>query len=223
MPEQPSTPASTTPDWGKGARRRIPFYIVSAILLAVLAAVLTFNYLQDVRAAAVPTGKAVVALQDIRLGTTITGDMVELRDVPEAALPPSRITSISDVAGRVATMPLSAGEVLLPSKVSAPGEGGLSSQLPDGRWAMVLPSGWMISPVPELSPGDRIELLTYLEGQPPGEASVVVSAVEVLAFSGDTSNPGQLTLAVTLDEAITILYARVNGFTLLPLLRPRGG
>lgn len=216
-------PPSTTPDWEKGARRRIPFYIVTAILLAILAAVLTFNYLEDVRAAAVPTGRAIVVLKEIRPGTTIRADMVELRDVPEAALPASRITSVSDAVGQVAAMPLSAGEVLLAGKVSGPGEGGLSSQLPDGRWAMVLPSGWMISPVPELSPGDRIELLTYQEGQPPEQASVVVSAVEVLGFSGDASSPGQLTLAVTLDEAITILYARVNGFTLLPLLRPRGG
>jgi Flp pilus assembly protein CpaB len=222
MPKSASPPPSTTPDWESSARRRVPFYLVTALLLAILAAVLTYNYLEGVRAAAVPTGKAVIALQDIRPGTAIQRDMVEVRDVPEAALPSSRLTTVSEAVGRLASMPLSAGEVLLSSKVSGGPEFSLSSRLPDGRWGMVLPAGWMISPVPELSPGDRIELLTYQGGQPVDEASVVVSAVEVLQFSGDSSNPAQLTLAVTLDEAISILYARVNGFTLLPLLRPRG-
>lgn len=222
MPESASHPPSTTPDWESGARRRVPFYLVIALLLAILAAVLTYSYLEEVRAAAVPTGKAVVALQDIRPGITIGEEMVDVRDVPEAALPADRLTSEAEVVGRLASMPISTGEVLLPSKVSGGPEFGLSSRLPDGRWGMVLPPGWMISPVPELSPGDRLELLTYQAGQPLDEASVVVSAVEVLQFSEDSGDPGQLTLAVTLDEAISILYARVNGFTLLPLLRPRG-
>lgn len=222
MPEIASPPPSTTPDWESNARRRVPFYLVTALLLAILAAVLTYNYLEDVRAAAVPTGKAVVVLQDIRPGTTIEEAMVEVRDVPEAALPSQRLTSESEVVGRLARMPLAAGEVLLPGKVGGGPEFSLSSRLPDGRWAMVLPPGWMISPVPELSSGDRIELLTYQAGQPLEEASVVVSAVEVLQFSGAPDEPGELTLAVTLEEAISILYARVNGFTLLPLLRPRG-
>jgi Flp pilus assembly protein CpaB len=222
MPETASPPPSTTPDWESSARRRVPFYLVTALLLAILAAALTYSYLEDVRAAAVPTGKAVVALQDIRPGTAIEEAMVEVRDVPEAALPPQRLTSESEVVGHLASVPLAPGEVLLPSKISGGPEFSLSSRLPDGRWAMVLPPGWMISPVPELAPGDRIELLTYQAGQLLDEASIVVSAVEVLQFSGAPGDPGQLTLAVTLDEAISILYARVNGFSLLPLLRPQG-
>jgi Flp pilus assembly protein CpaB len=123
----------------------------------------------------------------------------------------------------VAVVPISAGEVLLPNKLSGGPGGGLSARLPDGRWAMVLPAGWLISPVPELGTGDRIELLAYQAGQPIEEAAVIVSAVEVLAAGGRAESLESLTLAVTLEEATTILYARANGFALLPLLRPEGG
>ena len=87
---------------------------------------------------------------------------------------------------------------------------------------MVLPSGWLVSPVPDIILGDRIDLVAYLSGQPVVEAGVIVGAVEVLEFKGSSANPERLTLAVTLEEAIAILYARANGFNLLTLLRPEG-
>jgi hypothetical protein len=110
----------------------------------------------------------------------------------------------------------------LPIRLSG-GEGGLASRLPDGRWAMVLPSGWLAAPLPSLAAGDRIELMAYQAGQPADEAGVIVSAVEVLEVVGPPERIDGLALAVTLQEAEVILYARTNGFTLLPLLRRQGG
>jgi hypothetical protein len=87
---------------------------------------------------------------------------------------------------------------------------------------MVLPAGWLVTPLPELDRGDRLDLLAYAVSQPAETAGVVVEAVEILAApSGGGGN--QVTLAVTLQEAIAVVYARANGFQLLPLLRPRGG
>lgn len=214
--------ADTTPDWNASSRRRAPFYLAVAILLAILAGLAVYAYLDQIRQQSVPTGQALVVRQAVRPGDVLTLDMVEVRAVPLAILPDGSLTDESQIVGRTAIVPIAAGEILLLGKLSAEGGGGLSARLPDGRWAMVLPVGWLLSPVPEIAPGDRLDLLGYQKGGSQSSAGLVVSAVEVLVVHGEKTNPDHLTLAVTLDEAVAIVYARANGLSLLALLRPGG-
>ena len=223
MQRSAAPPPETTPSWAAGVRRRIPFYLLAAFLLALLAAVITFIYLEQLRASMVPTATALVARQAIRPGETITETMVEVRAVPEAVVPTERLTSSMQAVGRTALVPLSAGEVILPQRLSGTGEAGLSRRLPDGRWAMVLPGSWLASPIPEIGAGDRVDLLAYQAGQPADQAAVIVSAIEVLAVTGTAADAEALTLAVEIEEAAAVTYSRANGFLLLPLLRPAGG
>lgn len=223
MQRSSAPPPETTPSWAAGVRRRLPFYLLAAFLLALLAAVVTFIYLEQLRASMVPTAAALVARQAIRSGETIAEAMVEVRAVPEAVVPAERLTSPEQAVGRAALVPLAAGEVILPQRLSGAGEAGLSQRLPDGRWAMVLPGSWLASPIPEIGVGDRVDLLAYPPGQPVDQAAVIVSAIEVLGITGAPSEAEALTLAVELEEAAAITYARANGFLLLPLLRPAGG
>lgn len=219
----PTSPLpETSPNWAASARRRLIFYLFAAILLAALAGVLTFAYLDRLRASSLPSSPAVVALTDIQPGTVIDETMVELKPLPDAAVPVTALTDVSQAIGRVAAVPISAREVLLPSRFVGGGGEGLSGRLPDGRWAIILPAGWLISGTPELIEGDRLEIMAYQAGQPADQVGVIVTAVEVLAMSGSPANPDRLTLAVDLDQARTILYARANGFSLLGLLRPAG-
>ena len=46
----------------------------------------------------------------------------------------------------------------------------------EGQWAMVLPAGWLVSPVPGLNPGDRLDVLGYQTGQPVEEAGLIVKS-----------------------------------------------
>ena len=212
----------TSPNWAASARRRLVFYLFAALLLAALAGILTFVYLDRLRAASLPSNPAVVALVDITPGAVIDETMVELKLLPDAALPAGALTDTSQAIGRIAAVPISAREVLLPSRFVGGGGEGLSGRLPDGRWAMILPVGWLVSGTPELIEGDRLEIMAYQAGQPADQIGVIVTAVEVLAISGPPANPDRLTLAVDLDQARSILYARTNGFSLLGLLRPAG-
>ncbi len=221
---RPAVPSpETTPSWASGVRRRLPFYLLAALLLALLAGVVTFIYLEQLRASMVPAAAALVARLSIRPGETITETMVEVRAVPEAIVPPERLTSVAQAIGRTVLVPLAAGEVILPQRLSGADEAGLSRRLPDGRWAMVLPGAWLASPIPEIGTGDRVDLLAYQSGQPADQAAVIVSAIEVLTVAGSPSQAEALTVAVELEEAAAVTYARANGFLLLPLLRPAGG
>lgn len=217
----PKTP-ETSPAWSQTGRRRALLYLLGALLLATLAAVLTFLYLDNLRSQSVPTAEAVVASREIRPGSVITADSVELRGVPGPTLPEGALTSTNEAVGRTAAFPLASGEVVLARDLVAEGGAGISGQLPDGRWAMILPAGWLVSPVAPLGSGDRLDLVAYQSGDPAEEAGVIVTEVEVLEVPGQEGE-GRLILAVTMEEAISILYSHSNGFELLALLRPRGG
>lgn len=219
---QNTSAPETTPDWSSSARRRAPFYLAAAFLLAILAGLAAFAFLDGIRQQTVPTGQAPVVNQAIRPGDVLTADSVEVRSVPAGILPDGALTEMSQALGRTAVVPIAAGEVLLSGKLNPEGGGGLSSRLPDGRWAMVLPSGWLLSPVPEIAAGDRIDLLGYQRGAPLSTAGLIVTSVEVLVVYGNKDNPDRLTLAVTMDQATAIGYARANGLNLLALLRPGG-
>jgi Flp pilus assembly protein CpaB len=218
MDQRPAPTPATTPNWASGTQRRIPFYLLAALLLAALAGGVTFLYLERLRAEALPSATALVAISDIPVGTLLSESMVETRHVPKAILPVGSLTAPRDAIGRRAVVPIAAGEVLLPGKLSGGPQAALSNRLRDGRWAMVLPGAWLASPLPELIVGDRIDLLAYQPGQPVSEAALIVQGVEVLQFEAE-----HLTLAVNLEEASGIVYGRANGFVLLPLLRAAGG
>lgn len=222
MGQHVPAPPQTTPNWSAGFRRRVPFYILAALLLGIIAAVLTFIYLDRLQAQAIPTTDVVLAVQDIHPGEEILAVGVEVRPVPASIIPAGAFSDVSEVIGRITANPIQASEIILPKDIEGERGSGLSARLPDGRWAMVLPSGWLVSPVPAIIPGDRIDLIAYLSGQPVKEAGVIVGAVQVLEFKGSSENPDRLTLVVTIEEAIAILYARSNGFNLLALLRPEG-
>ncbi len=223
MPQPIPASPETTPQWATGVRRRIPFYLLASLLLALLAAVVTFIYLEQARAAMVPSAPALVARSGIRPGETITEAMVEVRAVPEGVVPADRLVDVAQAVGRVALVPLAENEIILPQRLSGGGPGGLAGHLPDGRWGMVLPDGWLATPIPGLIAGDRIDILAYQPGQPIAEAVVIAAGLEVLVAQDGKDHAGGLVVAVTIDEAAALAYARANGFLLLPLLRPTGG
>ncbi len=220
-----STPhaTGTTPSWSGGFRRRIPFYILVAILLSLVSAVLTFLYLEDLRARSVPNLTVVVALRDIRPGVTLTGEDVGLQEAPEGIVPSGHFTELDHVLGRSPLAMIHEKEVILSFDLAGGEQSSLSDRLPDGRWAMILPAAWLVSPVPTIREGDHVDLMAYLAGQPREELGLVVSAVECIGFTPGSERAEYLTLAVTEDEAQSILFARANGYSLLLLLRPAGG
>jgi Flp pilus assembly protein CpaB len=220
MEQNNTTPPETTPNWAGGFRRRIPFYILAALVFGLVAALLAFLYLDRLQREALPTEQVVVLTADLEAGTELTSERVILRGVPGDVIPEGSLKDIGQAIGRVLARPMRANEILLRSDFVGEAGSGLSARLPDGRWAMVFPAGWLVSPLPPLIRGDRLDLMAYQAGQPVDEVGIIVSGVEVLEFEGTPTSPERLTLAVDLDQATAVLYARTNGFSLLALLRP---
>jgi Flp pilus assembly protein CpaB len=220
MEQKNTAPPETTPNWAGGFRRRIPFYILAALVFGLVAALLAFFYLDRLQREALPTEQVVVLTDDLEAGSELTDDLVILRSVPADVIPEGSLNDSGQAIGRMLARPMRANEILLRSDFVGEAGSGLSARLPDGRWAMVFPAGWLVSPVPPLIRGDRLDLMAYQAGQPVEEVGIIVSNVEVLEFVGTSSSPERLTLAVDLDQATAVLYARTNGFSLLALLKP---
>jgi Flp pilus assembly protein CpaB len=217
----PAGPAPrTSTSWSDDSRRRTWLYVAIALMLALLAGLLTYQYLDDLQRKSLPTAGAVVARQSIDPGEEIAAAAVERRDVPVVVVPDSALTSVEQAVGRRARFGLEANEVVLRRDVAADEAAGLSGRLPDGRWAMVLPAGWLVSPLAEHAEGDRLDLLAYQAGQASSEAALIVQSVEIVSLPDDRA--GSVTLSVSLEQAVSIVYARSNGFQVVGLLRPRG-
>jgi hypothetical protein len=86
---------------------------------------------------------------------------------------------------------------------------------------MVFPVGWLASPLPEISAGERIDILAYPPGTPVDQAGLIVEGVELIGRDDTGEGLDRVTLAVSLEQATSILYAQVNGFRLLGLIRSK--
>jgi Flp pilus assembly protein CpaB len=213
----------TTPDWQAAVRRRTQFYLLVAFLLAVLFGVLVFQFFTQQRGTepGVLT-MAVFANEDIPIGTTITADMLVVRNVSGNAVPPLYYTFTEQVVGRVALYPLVAGEVILPGKLMGDQGGPMAQRCPDGYWCLSIPTKWFVAAPPNLAQGDSLEIAAVQPGNPLGDAGYIATQVLVVALPQGSDDDAYV-LAVDDQEALSILYAHANEFQLLVLLRPAGG
>ncbi len=220
-PRGPEAP-ETSPGWSFGAADRLPTYALIALLLALFAGLLTYRYLESLRAASVPSQDVLVATKAISIGEAVTSDMIDRQRVPLAVLPEGSLRESSQAVGRVAAAAIAPRQILLEADFAGAASR-LAARLPQGRWALNLPSGWLAAPPIGVVSGDRIDLLAYHPGESADQAGLIVREVIVLQVDAENETIHRLILAVTLEEAAALLVARANGFLVLGLLRPKGG
>jgi len=214
---------TTTPDWQAAVRRRTRFYLLVSILLAVLFGVLVFQFFsRQQRIAPGELIPAVFAAQEIKSGTTLTAEMLDVREVSVRAIPGSHFSYQEQAIGKVTLYPLVEGEVLLPEKLAGDRGGAIAQRCPAGKWCVSIPVTWFIAAPPDLAVGDRLEIASVLPGKSLDEVGFIATTVQVVALPGDEEFPAYV-LAVDGQEALSLLYARANEFQLLVLLRPTGG
>lgn len=175
---------------------RVQFIL--AIGLGLIAAFLVWNYsiqLQDqVRVArqqqaaptqVIPMTDVVVAVQDIPSRTTLTSDLVKVIQVPVQAKLPLALTNVDDAAGKVAEVPISAGEQILPIKFALDqGNTTFANGIPAGRRAVAFTISEIIGVGGLVVPGDHVDVIVTYE-IPGGisRATTLLQNVEILALS----------------------------------------
>ncbi len=144
-----------------------------------------------------------------------------MRDVSFTAVPESHLSHKEEAIGKIVLYPLVEGEVVLPEKLAGDQGSALAQRCPTGNWCVSIPISWFIASPPDLSKGDRVEIASALPGQNLEETGFIATNVQVVMMPGLDDFPAYI-FALDDQEALSLLYARVNEFQLLVLLRPAG-
>ena len=121
-------------------------------------------------APAIETEEVLVAVRDIRLGTTLNTNSVAWREWPRSGIPDTYIIrsqlpdGAEEVIGAIAKATFYAGEPIGPAKLARTDGGFLSAMLPAGMRAIALPINADTSAGGFILPNDRVDVLMTRRG-----------------------------------------------------------
>jgi len=152
---------------GRAAGRTNRHYLVLAVVLALLSAVLVYAAISRVdegdSGSPVSVTTVVVAKEAIPARTEILGSMVELRQVPINARSDLALGGIEEAVGKVTRYPFAANEQVLSSKIVASdvpaGGEALSFVIPEGMRAVSISTNQVLSAGGLILPGDYVDIL----------------------------------------------------------------
>ncbi len=218
-----------------------------ALLLAVIAALLTYYYISEKEAAVkadVTPLKVLVAKKPINRGAVLTAEKVMIDEIPGAYVMPGAMASPSkkgvvqqwrEVKGQFAVVPIAKGEQILPNKLSKilPGFAGV---VPEGMRIISLALDASAAVGGHVRPGNHVDVLgtfehTYKKAK---RITTVMMAQNVLitAVGDQTTSSGSrnktpyqlaghgsltVSLAVTPRDAVRLALAEQEGSLKLAL------
>lgn len=202
--------------------------IILALILALATAFMSYKYLRQLEAEdVVPMTDVVIASKDIPPDTIIKASMVEIKQIPEEFLHFDAVKKIKDVAGMVAVGKIVKGEQILRDRVIKPEKHRLSYTIPEGKRALSVGITEIIGVAGMVRPGDKVDVIaSFTEKELVDRyTKTVVQNATVLAVGDkrtfkEKEKPQELTtvtLAVTPEEAETIVFSEENGIIRLTL------
>jgi len=168
-------------------------HIILAVVLALVAGVMTIRWLGSMRTTAerrpkveVKKIEVVVAARAIAKGTRLDGDMVRVKAFEANLAPASAEHVLADVTGRIAARDISqddpiTGDKLLPRGVTA---SGLPSLVEPGKRAVTVKGTKAMGAGGLITPGSRVDVVATFQVPGKGEAKmskVLLQDIPVLA------------------------------------------
>jgi pilus assembly protein CpaB len=203
-----------------------------ALAIGLLASYYVFNMLKGTTHSKQNMVMAVVAANDIQIGSKLTDRDVTLIPFPQSSVPPGYFARVSQVRQRGVILPISKGDFVLPGKLAAEDAGaGLPSMIPDGMRAVSVRVNDVVSVAGFVQPGTRVDVLaTGLPGAGnEAQTNTVLENVAVIAVgrslldrvvSGETQNAAVITLLVSPEDAQRLTLASQEGRIQLALRNP---
>src|SRR5688572_13291611 len=209
-------------------RNRPALLLVLALGAGTLAAFLAFSFLRSPESALAQdvepmTLQVVVAARDVNVGTVLAAEDVKVIDWPGAAVPEGYATSVDQVIGLGAIVPVTANEAILPSKLASSDAGrGMAMLVPKGYRAVSVPVNDVVAVAGWVRPGTHVDVLVTLDDvrteQEP-VTQVVLQNVAVLGndksierdSEGEAVQIAVVTLLVTPTDAERLAMADNGG------------
>jgi len=216
-----------------GGRLRALLFLFVSFGAALVASVVIYFVIKSYQRELVqtstqdPTTSVMVAKQDIWQGKTITGDDLEMKELPKDYVLESVLQNKEQAVGRVPRERILANEFIREERLADPEAGvGLNAIIPRGMRALSIniSDGSAVSGF--LNPGNYVDVLVTIGGDAAREAetTTLLQAVTVLAVNnrlgnsetGERARPS-VTLAVTPDLAEKLTHAVAQGTVTLTL------
>jgi pilus assembly protein CpaB len=202
--------------------------VVAAFLVAAGATAAIFAYVNGVKndhaATATNTVSVIVAKQDIPAGTNLdelvsSGAFTTLQ-VPQDAVVPGAVTSLSQLSGQVTSLPIVSNEQIPAGRLVGTAQlGGGILGIPKGFEAVTIPLDASKSAGAVLQRGDHVTVYATFNSAPGGLAATVslVPDTQVLQFDTTTND---VTLALKPYDGQRVIFAQNQGIVWLALLPP---
>ncbi len=142
--------------------------LLISLVLGLLAALLLWRLLSATQAKTVQvnTVPVVVAKQDIPARTTITGGMLDVKQVPNGVRLASAFTDTKAAVGQVTRVQVNAGEQVLSDRLAASVRDlDFSAQVPDGMRAASITVAEVVTNGGLIQPGDEVDVVGVFEIQ----------------------------------------------------------
>jgi Flp pilus assembly protein CpaB len=185
-----------------------------------------------VAATAATHAQVVVARISLAAQTTLTPDVLELKDVSNDAVQPNAVTALADATGKVLNVPVAQGEQILAHRLGSldqPDVKKFADLVPAGKRAMSVTFTELSTAGGLIAPGDFVDVIGVFNKDTLGkdQSMILLQDVQVLAVAQQTS-PDQLprqgaangTQAATQAPAQASSASRVGGFVPIPGATP---
>jgi pilus assembly protein CpaB len=207
-------------------RRNAIIMLCLAVVLALLASVLTYKWLQKKEVVTEVSKPVLVAVAgvDLSWGTPLTSEMIKLSPYLKDSLPAGYFGDVASLQGRTVIYPLQRGEVILESKL-APTTlkgGGVAAIITPNKRAMTISVDKVVGVSGFLEPGHHVDVLVSLGRRENPITKIVLEDMLVLAAGRQLSQQAKgddkqvqkvdvVTLEVTPQEAEKLALAANEG------------
>ncbi len=175
--------------------------LLISLVLGLLAALLLWRLLSSTQAKTVQvnTVPVVVAKQDIPARTTITADMLDVKQVPQGIRLGTAFTDTKAAVGQVTRVQVNAGEQVLSDRLAASARDlDFAAQVPAGMRAASITVAEVVDNGGLLQPGDEVDVVGVFEIQGgPADTST--------AFAKDQGDKPKHFAAVTVLTDVKVL------------------
>jgi Flp pilus assembly protein CpaB len=146
---------------------------------------------QQAAAVANSRTRVVVAKATLPAGTPLSGDNVELREVPAEAVQPNALTALGDVSGKALNVPVAQGEQILSIRLGNPEQPDIkkfADLVPAGKRAMSVSFTELSTAGGLIAPGDHVDVIGVFNKNTMGkdQSMLLLQDVLVLAVAQNT-------------------------------------
>ena len=221
-------------------RRRSRLIVITGVLMSLIVGAAIFLLLQSGSygggTAQVPMANVVIAVREIAARATIAEEDLMMREVPLDATNAQAFTNTADVVGRVAAVPIAAGQAMFPNMLASskpgdefelpePGEEVGPDDPPVRAGSLTVPDDRAVAGT--LESGDRVDIIATIpiaprEGDETAEGvvtgpstKVTLQNITILSRSGEI-----YILHLDLEMAEELAQLQAAGGTFMFVLRP---